>query len=139
MFKAVAQCGLLALALYPEKKPLNDYGIKRVATNHHLLGTSGSPLALVMNGKDVLNAAEPAKDLIRKYSGEWTAARFIESYDRSDELAMEQLKSDPRRNLVFPSLSDLDLAQSVFKSVIADWLENKPRHQEVLWCPSSTG
>jgi hypothetical protein len=89
--------------------------------------------------KDVLNVAEPAKDLIRKYSGEWTAARFIESYDRSDELAMEQLKSDPKRNLVFPSLSDLDLAQSVFKSVIADWLENKPRQQEVLWRPSGTG
>jgi TRAP-type C4-dicarboxylate transport system substrate-binding protein len=114
------------------KTPLNDYGIKRVATNHYLLGTSGSPLALVMNGKRFEALPKPAKDIIRKYSGEWAAARFIESYDRSDELALEQLKSDPKRNLVFPSSSDLDLAQSVFKSIIADWLENKPRHQELL-------
>jgi TRAP-type C4-dicarboxylate transport system substrate-binding protein len=114
------------------KTPLNDYGIKRVATNHYLLGTSGSPLALLMNGKRFEALPKPAKDIIRKYSGEWAAARFIESYDRSDELALEQLKSDPKRNLVFPSSSDLDLAQSVFKSIIADWLENKPRHQELL-------
>lgn len=31
------------------KTPLNDYGIKRIVTNHYLLGTSGSPLVLVMN------------------------------------------------------------------------------------------
>jgi TRAP-type C4-dicarboxylate transport system substrate-binding protein len=114
------------------KTPLNDYGIKRVATNHYLLSTSGAPLALLMNGKKFEALPNSAKDLIRKYSGEWTAARFIESYDRSDELALEQLKSDPKRNVVFPSSSDLDLAQSAFKSVIADWLENEPRHQELL-------
>jgi TRAP-type C4-dicarboxylate transport system substrate-binding protein len=114
------------------KTPLNDYGIKRVVTNHYLLGTSGSPLALVMNRKTFEALPKPAKDIIRKYSGEWTAARFIESYDLSDEVALAQLKSDPKRNLVFPSSSDLDLAQSVFKSVIAVWLENEPRHQELL-------
>jgi hypothetical protein len=35
----------------PCQNPLNDYVIKRVVTNYHLLGTSGSPLALVMNPK----------------------------------------------------------------------------------------
>lgn len=75
---------------------------------------------------------KPAKDIIRKYSGEWAAARFIESYDRSDELALEQLESDPKRNVVFPSSSDLDLAQSIYKLIIADWLKNEPRHQELL-------
>jgi TRAP-type C4-dicarboxylate transport system substrate-binding protein len=114
------------------KTPLNDYGIKRVVTNHYLLGTSGSPLALVMSRKTFEALPKPVKDIIRKYSGEWAAARFIESYDRSDELALEQLKSDSKRNVVFPSSSDLDLAQSVFKSVVTDWLENKPRHQELL-------
>jgi TRAP-type C4-dicarboxylate transport system substrate-binding protein len=114
------------------KTPLNDYGIKRVVTNHYLLGTSGSPLALVMSRKTFDALPKEAKDIIRKYSGEWAAARFIESYDRSDELALEQLESDPKRSVVFPSSSDLDLAQSVFKSVIADWLENNPRHQELF-------
>jgi TRAP-type C4-dicarboxylate transport system substrate-binding protein len=114
------------------KTPLNDYGIKRVVTNHYLLGTSSSPLALVMSRKAFEALPKPAKNIIRKYSGEWAAARFIDSYDRSDELALEQLKSDPKRNVVFPSSSDLDLAQGLFRSVAADWLENKPRHQELL-------
>jgi TRAP-type C4-dicarboxylate transport system substrate-binding protein len=114
------------------KTPLNDYGIKRVVTNHYLLGTSGSPLALVMSRKTLEALPKSAKDIIRKYSGEWVAARFIEIYDRSDELTLEQLESDPKRNVVFPSSSDLDLAQSIFKSVIADWLKNEPRHQELL-------
>jgi TRAP-type C4-dicarboxylate transport system substrate-binding protein len=113
------------------KTPLSDYGIKRVVTNHYLLGTSGSPLALIMNRKTFETLPKPAKDLIRKYSGEWAAARFIESYDVSDALALEQLKSDPKRNLVFPSSPDLDRAQTIFKSVIADWLDNEPRHQEL--------
>jgi TRAP-type C4-dicarboxylate transport system substrate-binding protein len=114
------------------KTPLSDYGIKRVVTNHYLLSTSGSPLALIMNRKAFDALPKPAKDLIRKYSGEWAAAQFIDSYDRSDEFALEQLKSDPKRNIVFPSSSDFDLAQSAFKSVIADWLEAKPRHRELL-------
>jgi TRAP-type C4-dicarboxylate transport system substrate-binding protein len=114
------------------RTPLNDYGIKRVVTNHYFLSTSGSPLALVMSRKRFEALPQPAKDIIRKYSGEWAAARFIESYVRSDELTLEQLKLDPKRNLVFPSSSDLNLAQSVFRSVIADRLERNPRLQELL-------
>jgi TRAP-type C4-dicarboxylate transport system substrate-binding protein len=114
------------------KTPLSDYGIKRVVTNHYLLGTSGSPLALVMNRRAFEALPKPARDLIQKYSGEWTAARFIESHDRSDQLALEQLESDPKRNVVIPSSSDLDRAQSTFRSVTASWLDEKPRHHELL-------
>jgi TRAP-type C4-dicarboxylate transport system substrate-binding protein len=114
------------------KTPLGDYGIKRVVTNHYLLGTSGSPLALVMSRRAFEALPKPAKDLIRKYSGEWAAAQFIESYARTDQLALEQLESDPKRNVVFPSPSDLDRAQSSFRSVIAHWLEENPRHHELL-------
>jgi TRAP-type C4-dicarboxylate transport system substrate-binding protein len=128
---AAISAGTIDGAAVP-KTPLSDYGIKRVVTNHYFLGTSGSPLALVMNRKAFEALPKPAQDLIRKYSGEWAAARFIESYDRSDELALEQLKADPKRNLVFPSASDLDRAQGAFKSVIADWLEKKPSHRSLL-------
>jgi TRAP-type C4-dicarboxylate transport system substrate-binding protein len=114
------------------KTPLSDYGIKRVVTNHYLLGTSGSPLLLVMNRRAFEALPKPIKNLIGKYSGEWTAARFIESYDRSDQLALEQLQSDPKRNVVFPSSSDLDRAQGAFRLIIANWLEEKPRHHELL-------
>lgn len=128
---AAISAGTIDGAAVP-KTPLGDYGIKRVATNHYLLATSGSPLALLMNRKRFDDLPKPAQRLIREYSGEWAAARFIESYDRSDELALEQLKSDPKRNLVFPSSSDHDQAQSAFKSVIADWLEKKPNHPSLL-------
>jgi TRAP-type C4-dicarboxylate transport system substrate-binding protein len=114
------------------KTPLNDYGIKRVATNHYLLSTSGSPLALVMNRRAFEALPKPVADLIRKHSGEWTAARFIESYDSSDQLALEQLVSDPKRNVVLPAPSDLDRAQISFRSTIANWLGENPRHHELL-------
>jgi TRAP-type C4-dicarboxylate transport system substrate-binding protein len=114
------------------KTPLSDYGIMRVVTHHYLLGTSGSPLALVMNRKKFDALPKVARDLIRKYSGEWAAERFIESYDRTDAIALERLKSDPKRNLVFPSTSDLDRAQTAFTSVISDWLEQTPRHHGLL-------
>jgi TRAP-type C4-dicarboxylate transport system substrate-binding protein len=123
--------GIIDGAAVP-KTPLSDYGIKRVVTNHYLLGTSGSPLALVMNRRAFEALPKPVKDLIKKYSGEWTAARFIESYDRSDQLALEQLKSDPKRNVVFPSSSDLDRARSAFRSVTDSWLDEKPRRHELL-------
>jgi TRAP-type C4-dicarboxylate transport system substrate-binding protein len=114
------------------KTPLSDYGIKRVVTNHYLLATSGSPLALVMNRKAFEALPKPARDIIRKYSGEWAAARFIESYDRSDELALEQLKSDPKRGLVLPSSADQDRARNAFNSVVTEWLGEKPNHPLLL-------
>jgi TRAP-type C4-dicarboxylate transport system substrate-binding protein len=119
--------GIIDGAAMP-KTPLNDYGIKRVVTNHYMLGTSGSSLALVMNRRAFDALPTPVKDLIRKYSG----AQFIESYDRSDQLALEQLESNPKRNVVFPSSSDLDRAQSTFRLVTANWLEENPRHHGLL-------
>jgi TRAP-type C4-dicarboxylate transport system substrate-binding protein len=112
--------------------PLADYGIKRVAAYHYFLGTSGAPLALVMNRKKFEGLPAPVQDLIRKYSGKWAADRFIESYDRSDAIVLDELKSDPKRKVVFPSSSDLDRAQDVYQSVIADWVGADPRNQELI-------
>jgi len=112
--------------------PLADYGIKRVAAYHYLLGTSGAPLALVMNRKKFEGLPVPVQDVIRKYRGKWTADKFIESYDRTDAIVLEELESDPKRKVVFPSPSDLERAQPVYQSVIADWVGADPRHQELF-------
>jgi TRAP-type C4-dicarboxylate transport system substrate-binding protein len=112
--------------------PLSDYGIKRVATHHYLLGTNGAPLALLMNRKRLEALPKTAQDIIRKHSGEWAANRFIEAYEVSDRLVMEQLKSDPQRSLVAPSQRDLGIADSAFKSVIAEWADKSPHNQELL-------
>jgi TRAP-type C4-dicarboxylate transport system substrate-binding protein len=92
------------------RTPLSDYGISRVATYHFMLGTSGAPLALVMSRRKFEALPKLAQDIIRNYSGEWTAEQFIESYDRSDAKVLEQLKSDPKRKIVFLSSADLDRA-----------------------------
>ena len=114
------------------RTPLTDYGIKRVATNHYFLGTSGAPLALLMNRKKFEDLPKPVQDIIRKYSGEWSAARFIEVYDRSDIQVLEQLKSDPNRTVVFPSSSDLEIAHAAFASVVAEWAVKSPHDTELL-------
>jgi TRAP-type C4-dicarboxylate transport system substrate-binding protein len=112
--------------------PLSDYGIKRVATHHYMLGTSGAPLALLINRKVFDALPKQVQVLILKYSGEWAAARFIEAYDRSDTDILQQLQSDPKRTVIFPSSSDIERAQTVFKSVIADWLKDNSYHQVLL-------
>jgi TRAP-type C4-dicarboxylate transport system substrate-binding protein len=114
------------------RTPLSDYGIKRVATNHYFLGTSGAPLALLMNRKVFEALPKPVQDIVRKYSGEWSAARFIEIYARSDAQTMEQLKSDPNRTVVFPSASDLKIAHAAFRSVITEWAAKSPHDSELL-------
>ena len=114
------------------RTPLTDYGIKRVVTNHYFLGVNGAPLALVMNRKKFEALPKPIQDIIQKYSGAWSAERFIELYDRSDAEVLEQLKADPKRNIVFPSVSDLEIAHIAFKSVIAEWAAKSPRDSDLL-------
>jgi TRAP-type C4-dicarboxylate transport system substrate-binding protein len=114
------------------RTPLSDYGIKRVASNHYFLGTSGAPLALLMNRKKFETLPKPVRDIIREYSGEWSAAQFIEIYDRSDVQVLEQLKSDPNRTVVFPSRLDLATAHAAFASVIAQWAASSPHNTELL-------
>src|ERR1700722_18968933 len=112
--------------------PLSDFGIKRVAVSHYFLETSGAPLALLMNRKSFDTLPRPAQDIIRKYSGAWVAERFIETYEAAVAQVMEQLKSEPNRKLTFPSQSDLDIAPTAFKSVIAEWAAVSPHNRELL-------
>jgi TRAP-type C4-dicarboxylate transport system substrate-binding protein len=114
------------------RTPLSDYGIKRVATNHYFLGINGAPLALLMNRKKFEALPKPAQDIIRKYSGEWTATRFIQTYGQSDTQVMEQLKSDPKRTVIYPSASDLEIAHIAFKSVVAQWTAQNSHNRELL-------
>jgi TRAP-type C4-dicarboxylate transport system substrate-binding protein len=112
--------------------PLADFGVKRIATNHYMLGLSGAPIALVMNRKVFTSLPQAAQDIITKYSGEWTAARYIEVYGSADAAVVAELKADPRRTVVLPSPADMEQAQTAFQSVISDWLATDPRNQGLL-------
>ena len=45
---------------------------------------------------------------------------------------MEQLKSDPKRTVIFPSRPELDTAQVTFKSMINSWQAKSPHNHELL-------
>ena len=111
---------------------LFEFGIGRAASHHFLLHTSVAPLTVLMNWKKFESLPTQSQDTIRKYSGEWAAAHFIESYDAANSQSAEKLRSDPRRNWVIPSQSELDTAAKVYKAVVDDWLAKTPRNSELL-------
>ena len=111
---------------------LFDVGIGRLTSNHYLLGTSVAPLALVMNRNVFDRLPEDAKALLRKYSGEWTAQRFIEAYEAADKKVYDQISGDPRRNVVTPSPADTRTARRAFNSIIDSWGATNAHNGELL-------
>ena len=112
--------------------PLFEFGIGRIVTHHYFVRIGSAPLTVLMNRKTFDSLPKQAQDIIRKYSGEWAAERFIATYDAVNRPLMEQLKSDPKRTVVFPSQSDLDTARAAFGTVIEEWRAKAPRNSELL-------
>jgi TRAP-type C4-dicarboxylate transport system substrate-binding protein len=111
---------------------LFEFGISRVATYHYALPISPAPLALLMNRGTFDGLPAQARNIIRRYSGEWTAARFIDARAPVESQVMEQLESDPRRKVIIPSQSDLERADEVFK-IAADDFVSKSAHNRKLF------
>ena len=112
--------------------PLIEFGISRVVSNHYLLAVSAAPLLVVMNRKKFEALPEQAKQIIRKFSGEWAAERYIEVYHAENEASLESLKLDPHRNVVAPSPADLARANTVFRAEVDAWSATDPRHRQLL-------
>jgi len=111
---------------------LSEFGIGRVTSYHYLLPISSAPLAVVMSRKKLDSLPEQAQSLIRKYSGDWIAARFIERWTALEQEELKRIKSDPRRTVTFPSRSDLEKAQVIFKAVDGEWAASSPHNLELL-------
>jgi len=111
---------------------LFEFGVGRVTNSHYLLDISFTPLALVMNRKRFDDLPELAQNIIRKFSGEWPLARFQQSYDAASNEVAEQLKSNPKRTITYPSQSDLDTAKTAFKSVIDEWTAQSENNRKQL-------
>lgn len=111
---------------------LFDFGISRVTNNHYFTRLGIVPIAILMNRKKFDSLPKAGQDAIRKYSGEWTAARFNEGIGAYNDSLVKQLQGDPKRKVVFPSQAELDAAQQVFRSVINEWTAKSPRNQELL-------
>jgi TRAP-type C4-dicarboxylate transport system substrate-binding protein len=111
---------------------LQEFGIGRVATYHYLLRTSAGTLSLLMNRKTFEALPDTAKDTIRRYSGEWTAARFADGYEVTNTQVIEKLRSDPRRKVIMPTAAELETVQAAFRAVTEDWAADEPRHRRLL-------
>jgi TRAP-type C4-dicarboxylate transport system substrate-binding protein len=145
---------LKALGMVPEVLPINrtaeainrgtidgatappavliDFGISRFTRYHYFLDLGVAPLLILMNRKKFDSLPKASQDVIRRYSGEWAATRFIQTTEAYDKPIVEQLKSDPKRTVIYPSRSDLDVAHVAFKTVIEAWTAQAPRNQELL-------
>jgi TRAP-type C4-dicarboxylate transport system substrate-binding protein len=107
------------------------YGVSRITRFHYAAPLGAAPLAFLMNRKKFESLPPAGQDLIRKYSGEWTAARFVETYDANNVQAMSDLKSDPNRQVIMPPRSELDALRAAFQTVFEKWRNENPRNSEL--------
>jgi TRAP-type C4-dicarboxylate transport system substrate-binding protein len=111
---------------------LFEFGISRFTTYHYALGLNGSPLAVLMNRKKFESLPAKAQAIIRKYSGEWSVARFFEIFPTVNSEALDRLKSDPARKLIVPTKPEQVRMQSAFDAVIEGWAEKSARNRGIL-------
>jgi TRAP-type C4-dicarboxylate transport system substrate-binding protein len=112
--------------------PLFDFGIARVTNAHYFTQLGVVPLAILMNRKKFDALPKAGQDAIRKYSGDWTAARFNEGIGAYNDSLIKQLQADPKRKVVFPAPAELDAMAPAFKGVIDAWVAKSPRNKELL-------
>jgi TRAP-type C4-dicarboxylate transport system substrate-binding protein len=111
---------------------LSEFGVGRLTGYHYMIHADAPSLALVMSRKTFVSLPARAQDIVRKYSGEWAVARSNEFFEAINAKSMEQLKSDPKRSVIFPSPADRIRIQAAFKEVIHDWEAKSPRNHELL-------
>jgi TRAP-type C4-dicarboxylate transport system substrate-binding protein len=108
------------------------FGVSRITKYHYVAHFGAAPLAFVMNRNKFEGLPKAAQDVIRKYSGEWTAERFIETYDTNNVKAMNDLQSDPNRHVIVPPQQELDALQARFQTVLDTWRNESPRNLQLL-------
>jgi TRAP-type C4-dicarboxylate transport system substrate-binding protein len=112
--------------------PLIDFGLGRVVTYHYFLRLGPSVLSILMNRRKFESLPRAGQDVIRKYSGEWLAARAVDAYEPYTTALFGQLKSDPQRTVMLPPQAEIDAAAEAFKAVRAEWADASPRHRQLL-------
>lgn len=127
---AISRGAIDGAALAPTA--LFDFRVAAVAKNHYLLPGGVAPLVLLMNREKFESLPPAGQALIRKYSGEWTAAAWIKSFGASERRSLDKIKSDTTRKAVEPSRDDRAAAQRAYKSLMDSWAAKNPRNRELL-------
>jgi TRAP-type C4-dicarboxylate transport system substrate-binding protein len=108
------------------------YGVSRITRFHYVAPLGAAPLAFLMNRKTFESLPQAAKDVIVRHSGEWTAERFIKSYDANNVQAMADLQSDPNRQVIVPPQAELDALHASFHTTFQTWRKENPQDAELL-------
>jgi len=111
---------------------LVEFGLARVTRYHYLIPLGLVPLLIIMNKETFDKLPPAARDVIRQYSGEWLAERFTQDFATSNQLALEQFRSDPKRVLIVPSPADLNTAENGFQAVVDKWAAVDPHNRDML-------
>jgi TRAP-type C4-dicarboxylate transport system substrate-binding protein len=111
---------------------LSEFGVGRLASYHYMIHADAPTLAVVMSRKTFASLPARAQDIIRKYSGEWSVARSNEFFEAINAKSMDQLKSDPKRKVIFPSRVDRARIQTAYKEVIDEWVTSSSRNHELF-------
>jgi TRAP-type C4-dicarboxylate transport system substrate-binding protein len=112
--------------------PLITFGLGRVMTYHYFLRLGSNVTTILMSRKKFESLPKAGQDVIREYSGEWLAERFIQGFEPNNKEVLEGLKSDPVRKVIFPGQAESDVANQAFKAVRAEWVEANPRNRALL-------
>jgi TRAP-type C4-dicarboxylate transport system substrate-binding protein len=112
--------------------PLTDFGLGRAVTYHYFLRLGPSVRSILMNRAKFESLPKAGQDVIRKYSGAWLTERFVKGDQSYNAALIERLKSDPMRTVIFPSQSDVDVAEEAFRALRAEWADARPHHRLLL-------
>jgi len=85
-----------------------------------------------MNRKKFDGLQPNAQAVIRKYSGDWTAKRYLTAIDNYAGDIIEKLRSDSRRSVVYPTPQDLAVARETFDAIATQWADSNPHNRELL-------
>ena len=111
---------------------LAEFGLGRLATYHYMIHADAPSLALVMSRSKFASLPPRAQDIIRKHSGEWSVAQSNAFFEEINAKAMQQLLSDPKRHVIFPSPADRIRIDAAFNEVIDEWVASEPRNRSLL-------
>ncbi len=117
---------------YAPPVPMVEFGIGRVTAYHYMLATSSVPLMLVMSRKRFDALPADVQALIRKYSGAGLASQTIQIDQSSTDLVINQLQSDPKRKVIFPTDADMQTANAAFQSVVRSFVAADPYHARLV-------
>jgi TRAP-type transport system periplasmic protein len=115
-----------------QSAPVVDYGVDRVVSHHYYGRFSNAPLAVLMNKGKFESLPAEAQAILRKYSGEWLAARWIEATGGANDKAVALFKADPKQTVVFPSEAELGELKKIYQDVIDEFAGKDAHNKELL-------